>query len=136
MPNPADFADRYVALWNEPDADARRTAIAELWAPDGRHILQPPRETVDSAAALGLAATFEAHGHRELEQRVRLAYDEFVAPGHFTFRRRPEVTKVSDAIKFTWEMVSATGEVAGVGTEFLLVDSAGQIVADYQFIES
>ncbi len=27
-------ADRYVAAWNERDADRRRNAIAALWSPD------------------------------------------------------------------------------------------------------
>ena len=40
----AELADKYVALWNEPDADRRRRMIAKLWAEDGRHILQPPQE--------------------------------------------------------------------------------------------
>ena len=31
-------ADRYVAAWNERDADRRRNAIAALWSPDAlRH---------------------------------------------------------------------------------------------------
>ena len=30
-----DFVDRYVALWNEPDAEVRRRTIEDLWAPDG-----------------------------------------------------------------------------------------------------
>ena len=38
------FAKKYLALWNEPDADRRRRMIAELWTEDGRHILQPPQE--------------------------------------------------------------------------------------------
>ena len=29
------LADRYMALWNEPDADRRRRMIAELWTEDG-----------------------------------------------------------------------------------------------------
>lgn len=28
-------ADRYIAVWNEPDADARRRAVANLWTEDG-----------------------------------------------------------------------------------------------------
>ena len=35
-------ADRYMALWNEPDAERRRRMIAELWTEDGSQILQPP----------------------------------------------------------------------------------------------
>src|SRR3954468_9983757 len=33
----AELADRYLALWNEPDADRRGRTIAELWTHDGRH---------------------------------------------------------------------------------------------------
>jgi hypothetical protein len=43
-------ADRYLALWNEPDADRRRRMIAELWTEDGAHILQPPQEIREIAA--------------------------------------------------------------------------------------
>ncbi|WP_026421170.1 hypothetical protein [Actinokineospora inagensis] len=135
MPDLIELADRYVAVWNEPDADARRTAVVRLWATDGRHILQPPREVVKAADDLGLTAAFEARGHVELERRVRLAYDEFVAPGQFSFRRRDDVAGLRDAVKFTWEMVATDGEIAGVGTEFLIIDAEGRIVADYQFIE-
>ena len=41
-PRTVELAEKYVALWNEPDADRRRRMIAELWTQDGRHILQPP----------------------------------------------------------------------------------------------
>jgi hypothetical protein len=30
-----DIPKRYIAVWNEPDAEARRQAVAELWAEDG-----------------------------------------------------------------------------------------------------
>jgi len=31
------LADRYVALWNEPDPERRRRMIAELWTEDEKH---------------------------------------------------------------------------------------------------
>jgi hypothetical protein len=31
-----EFTERYVAVWNEPDANARRTAIAGIWSEDAR----------------------------------------------------------------------------------------------------
>lgn len=37
------LTDRYVAVWNEPDAERRRAAIRELWSADAVHMLQPPR---------------------------------------------------------------------------------------------
>jgi hypothetical protein len=56
------LADRYMALWNEPDADRRRQMIAELWTEDGSPILQPPQEMRENAASpgIGLAATLQA----------------------------------------------------------------------------
>jgi hypothetical protein len=68
--------------------------------------------------------------------RATSAYERFIAGGDFTFRRRDDVERVADAVKFRWEMVSASGEVAGVGLEVLIVDGAGRIQRDYQFIES
>jgi hypothetical protein len=70
-----------------------------------------------------------------LEARVARAYQEFVAPGHFTFRSQNNPTRLGDAVKFGWEMVSSGGEVAAVGLEFVLLDADGRIRIDYQFIE-
>ena len=57
-----ELADRYVALWNEPDADRRRRSIAELWTRNGRHFVQPPQEIRRIAAqpGIGLTAILEA----------------------------------------------------------------------------
>jgi hypothetical protein len=135
---PKELADRYIALWNEPDADRRHEQIAELWTEDGAHLLQPPEEMREIAArqGIGLAASLEARGYAALEARVRSAYAEFVAPGTFTFRRRDNVERVADVVKFNWEMVSANGEVAAVGLEFLVLTPDGRIRSDYQFIEA
>ncbi|WP_433250767.1 hypothetical protein ACQPYK_04730 [Streptosporangium sp. CA-135522] len=34
---PDGLLERYVTVWNEPDASARRDAVARLWTPDGLH---------------------------------------------------------------------------------------------------
>jgi hypothetical protein len=49
----AELAAKYMALWNEPDADRRRLLVAELWTEDARHILQPPQEIRGIAAGPG-----------------------------------------------------------------------------------
>ncbi|GII88455.1 hypothetical protein Ssi03_64450 [Sphaerisporangium siamense] len=130
-----DLAARYVALWNEPDAGLRRAAIRELWAEDGAHILHPPQEAREAAARVGFAAsTFEAHGYDELELRVTRAYEDFVAPGVYVFRPGPDVVRLRDVVKFTWEMAPAGGgDAAGGGVEFLVLGRDGRIKADYQF---
>jgi hypothetical protein len=64
------------------------------------------------------------------------AYEEFVADAGNSFRARDEGTRLGDAVKFRWEMVTSGGGVAGVGLEFVLLDSDGRIRTDCQFIES
>jgi hypothetical protein len=133
--NPIDLADRYVAVWNEPSPAARRAAVSALWAEDGVHVLQPPEEAVRAAADLDIVPIFQASGHDELTARVARAYEEFVATGRMTFRRRGDVARVHDVVRLSWEAVS-DGEVLGWGTDFLVLDATGRIRADYQFIEA
>src|SRR5262245_10251129 len=101
-----DLADRYVSLWNEADAGRRRRLVAELWTEDGVHTLQPPQELRELAerTGSGLTAILEARGHDALGARATSAYEQFVAPGAFSFRRCDNVERVVDAVKFNWEM--------------------------------
>jgi len=135
--NPIELADRYVAVWNESSPEARRATVSELWAEDGVHVLQPPEEVVDSASrpGIGVTAVFLARGHDELVARVESAYTEFVASGQMIFRRRGEVARVHDVVRFSWEAVSG-GEVVGWGTDFVILWADGRIRADYQFVEA
>ena len=135
--DPRELVDRYVAVWNEPDAELRRKAIHELWTQDGAHIVQPPREIRTAATGLGFTSTtLEAHGHHELEVRVTRAYQEFVAPGEFTFKPRDNADRLHNVVKFNWEMVPTSGgEAAGAGLEILILGEDGRIKTDYQFIE-
>ena len=41
---PNELAERYTAVWMEPDGDRRRKAIADLWSEDAIHVLQPTQE--------------------------------------------------------------------------------------------
>lgn len=137
MSDAQELADRYVAVWNQPDPDTRRKAIQELWTEDGVHLLEPPEEIVKRAAEIGITATLEARGHEALVRRVTRAYDEFVAPGQFEFRRHGEVATLHDMVKLRWAMVPAGGgEVLAVGIDLLLLAPDGRIRRDYQFIEA
>ncbi|MFI9359512.1 hypothetical protein ACIG5E_00380 [Kitasatospora sp. NPDC053057] len=129
------LADRYAALWTEPDAGARRKAIERLWSEDGVHLVHPPEEIRTEAVRVGFPEpVLEARGYRELEFRVTRAYQEFVAPGEFTFRAREDAVRLRDVVRFTWEMVSVeTGDLAGGGVEFVVLGADGRITADYQF---
>ncbi len=112
--NPRDLVGRYVAVWNEPDAELRRKAIHDLWTENGVHILQPPQEIRKAAAGLGFTSTtLEARGYDALEVRVTRAYQEFVAPGEFTFNPRDNADRLDNVVKFNWEMVPSGGGEVG-----------------------
>ncbi|MFE0459868.1 hypothetical protein ACFW1A_11515 [Kitasatospora sp. NPDC058965] len=129
------LADRYAAVWTEPDPVRRREAIERLWSEDAEHLLQPPVEIREAAARVGFdRSVLTARGHDELAVRVGRAHQEFVAPGEFTFRARQDAVRLRDVVKFGWEMVSAVGDdVVGGGVEFVVLGEDGRITLDYQF---
>ncbi len=132
----AALAERYLGLWNEPDADQRRRTIAELWTEDGRHILQPPQEIRAIAAQPGIAITpiLEARGHEEIAARAASAYEHWVGSEGLSFRGRDAAERLGDVVKFHWEAVGKDGEVVAVGLVFLVLAAHGRIERDYTFV--
>ncbi|WP_051966068.1 hypothetical protein [Kitasatospora mediocidica] len=115
-----DLLNRYVAVWNEPDAAVRRNGVAQLWVPDGIHYTQ----------------TRKFRGTDALHARVTEAYEQFVAGSGLRFRSGENLVTHHDVAKFNWEMVPASGgNVLAVGFDFLLLDQSGRIFVDYQFNE-
>jgi hypothetical protein len=132
----AELAEKYLALWNEPDADRRRRMIAELWTEDGRHILQPPQEIRAIAArpGIGLTAILEARGHEEIGARVASAYEHWVGSEGLSFRGRHDAERLGDVVKFHWEAIANDGELFEVGLNFLVLAADGRIKRDYTFV--
>ncbi|MFI6600210.1 hypothetical protein ACIBHX_28535 [Nonomuraea sp. NPDC050536] len=133
-----ELADRYVALWNEPDSATRGELIRQLWAPAGNQVLVDPPEAIrDAAAALAFPAPpLEVHGYDALEARVTRAYEMFVEPGEHVFETAGEPTVLlSNLVVVRWSMVSTgTREVVGGGLDVLALDGDGRIRTDHQFI--
>jgi hypothetical protein len=112
------LADRYVAVWNERDAESRRRAIAALWVPDGEHYV----------------GSREARGYEALEKRVLGSHEKFVRDAGNRFRAAPDARRLRDVVTFYWDMLPADGEtVLARGLEFLIVNDEGRILIDYQF---
>jgi hypothetical protein len=130
------LAEKYLALWNEPDADRRRRTVAELWTEDGTHILQPPQEIRAIAAQPGLAITavLEARGHKEIEARAASAYEHWVGSEGLSFRGRDDAARLRDVVTFHWEAVAKDGELFAVGLCFLVLAANGRIRRDYTFV--
>jgi hypothetical protein len=133
--DPNKLAERYTAVWMEPDGDRRRKAIAELWSEDAIHVLQPTQEVYAAAAERAVNPTWQVRGHDELEARVASAYDDFVASGQMSFRLRDDAKRLGDVVTWRWEGVSPAGEVLGTGLEFVILAADGRIATDYQFVE-
>jgi hypothetical protein len=105
-------------------------------APETDQLADSQRLLQGRGAQVGLTATLEARGHAALEARATSAYEEFVAPGSSSVRRRDNVDRLGDVVKFNWEMISTGAEVAAVGLEFLVLGPDDRIRRDYQFVES
>lgn len=118
MDDPQGLADRYVAIWNETDAHRRRRQIAELWVSEGQHYV----------------GTREVRGHGALENRIQESHEKNVKHGGNRFRAVQDARRLRDVVTFHWEMLPADSEtILGRGLEFLIVNDAGRIHADYMF---
>ena len=131
------LAEQYTALWNEPDADRRRTMIAALWTRDASHFLQPPQEIRAIAASPGIAVTaiLQARGHEEIEARAASVYAHWVGSEGLSFRGRDDVERLGDVVKFHWEAVAQDGQTAAGGLNVLVLAPDGRIERDYTFVD-
>src|ERR671934_1337162 len=132
----AELAEKYVALWNQPDADRRRRMIAKLWTEHGRHILQPQQEIRAIAAQPGIALTaiLKAHGYEEIEARAASVYEHWVGAEGLSFRARDDADRLGDVVKLHWEAVAKDGSVFAVGLSLLVLAADGRIERDYTFV--
>ena len=116
----ANLVDRYVAVWNEPDAERRHAGIAALWGENGGYRTQ----------------SIAAHGHDAIVTHIAEVYEEFVRTGGFVFRATHAADGYHDAVRVRWEMIPAVGGAsAGGGFDLLILDGDGRIQCDYQFLD-
>jgi hypothetical protein len=108
---------RYVAVWNEPDAQSRRAAIEGLWEPDGVEYVE---------------GGIQFRGHEELDGRVARAYDEFVGSGKYNATVADDVSRHDDIVTFTVQLSTHEGEVAWAARVFVHVGETDRIREDYQ----
>jgi hypothetical protein len=113
------LVERYVAAWNENEPMRRRKRVADLW-----------HET-----AVRYNHTSEQVGREAIAQAVISTYQHFGANG-YRFTPLNNTVAHHNAVKFSWEMVTPSGETDSIGTTFLLLDHEGRIALDYQFTET
>jgi hypothetical protein len=115
-PRTAEIVSRYVAVWSEPDPQARRAAIASLWAADGAEFVEG----------------VQFRGHEDLDARIGHAYQEFVASGRFSVGCAGDLARHQDIVSFTIQLTGPGGGVAWAARVFLLLSDDGTIREDYQ----
>jgi hypothetical protein len=115
MSNVTELIDRYIAMWNETDAERRRDLIAKTW----------------TKSASYLDPVMQGEGPAGIDAMVRGVQERF--PGH-KFRRTGDVDCHHDRVRFGWEL-AADGACAVVGgTDFGIV-SDGRLQAVTGFFD-
>ena len=133
-----DLAERYVALWNEPDAGRRRQLVEQLFVPDGGQVLvDPPAEIRELADFHRFRyPQMAVHGHDSLAARVARNHGNFVASGEHRFVATGTARLLAHVVSVGWEMVAvADDRVAGRGLNVLDLDDDGRIRADHLYVE-
>jgi hypothetical protein len=113
-----EIAERYMALWNEVNDDARRKAVDEMFTPDAVYLM------FNNDPFVGRDAIFK---HVTVAHRIYI-------PFGFTFKSSYNASGHHNVVRFDWVMVSTdTGEAEMTGNDMLVLDDEGRIQADYQF---
>ena len=103
MTQATKIAERYIAAWNETDAQHRKTILAEGWT-EGATYLDP---------------MMQAKGHEEIGAMIGAVHERF--PG-FRFSLDGAVDGYGDQIRFSWALGPAGGEGLVKGTDFAVVE--------------
>jgi len=115
----SELADRYLAMWSEPDPMMRSRQIAELWAHDGMLI---------SDVSI-------SKGHAAIEAQAARMRDAHAAKG-LGFWSANGTQVHNGLVKFSWKAADPGNEfVSDAWTDLLILDDNGRIRFDYQFAE-
>jgi SnoaL-like domain len=114
----ANLVERYIETWNETDPEARRSAIASLWAEDGRY--------VDPLASVS--------GQDEISALIGSVHER--APGHVFRLLDDRVDAHHNLMRFSWELVPASGgESVAVGFDVAVTEEDGRIGSVLGFLD-
>jgi hypothetical protein len=115
MPAPHDLVDRYIAIWNETDADRRRSLITATWTEDAAY--------VDPLMA--------GEGRDGIDAMVVGVQTQFPS---LKFRRTSDVDAFADRLRFGWELGPDDGPALAGGVDFgRMVD--GRLAAITGFLD-
>ena len=102
MSNVTDLIDRYIATWNETDAERRRALIARTWTEDASY----------------LDPLMRGDGQAGIDTMIAGVQTQF--PG-LQFRRTSGVDVHNDRVRFAWELGPEGGQALAGGVDFGLI---------------
>lgn len=109
--------ERYISLWNETDADARKQGIAEVFAEDATY--------TDPLA--------DVSGHDGINAVLAGAQGQFAG---FTFKLLTAVDSNHHIARFSWELLPpGGGESIVIGSDVAAFGEDGKIRAVYGFLD-
>jgi hypothetical protein len=112
-----EIVERYLAAWNETDADKRRSLVDGLWAADASY--------TDPLA--------DAHGRAEIDGLIGAVQQQFP---EFVFTLGGTVDAHHDQARFTWHLGPAgAAEPVVIGFDVAVLDGDGQIRSVYGFLD-
>ena len=117
--NATKLVESYLDTWNETDADARRAAVASVWADDARY--------VDPLA--------DVAGRDEIADLIGAVQER--VPGHvFQLLDDLSVDAHHNVMRFSWELVPAAGgEPLAIGFDVAVTDDDGRIASVLGFLD-
>ena len=111
-----EIVERYIAAWNEKDAQRRRGLVDALWAEDGSY--------TDPLA--------DAHGRAEIDGLIGAVQQQFP---EFVFTLGAPVDTHHDQARFTWHLGPAGAEPVVIGFDVAVLNGGGQIRSVYGFLD-
>ncbi len=112
------LVERYLEIWNEPDADARRAAVADVYA-DGAQYVDP---------------LVDVTGHDQISELIGAVQQQ--VPGHVFRLGDGGVDAHHNVARFTWELVPAGGgESLAIGFDVAVIEDDGRIASVLGFLD-
>src|SRR2546430_8616482 len=100
--------DEYVATWNEPDSDQRRTMIEKIWTEDGLY--------VDRGA--------EARGHDQINANIDRIHRKF--PDRI-YGRTSDLFNYRERSRFEWAIIDPFGRPTFGGVAYAKFADDGRL---------
>jgi hypothetical protein len=111
-----EIIDRYIAAWNETDADKRRALVGSLWAAGGSY--------TDPLA--------DVRGPDAIAELIGAAQQQFSG---LVFTLGGPVDANHNQARFSWHLGPAGAEPVVIGFDVVVLDGDGRIASVHGFLD-